>query len=225
MVSVWHTEPCTPNYSATFKMCSRTERLLQVLEALPEDLAIVVLLSSPATLESKVVQLSSSLRPLAVIAEIPGLAADCSLVRQCSGASLELPVLSVCVDTTQAQDVLGITTNGDVLATNSSEHATCEEGLSIGSIWPHAAAISPGNLNHLFYMQQRAGTLSCRLFAKSEKPLQHVSIALPDSACLVLSPASGTLHLKNATFQGVKTPHVSSIHIERALLQVTYAGV
>lgn len=79
------------------------EAVLQVLEVLSEDLAIEVLRSSSATLQSKLVQLSPAGRSLTVVAHNPGIESACSCVSDFAGPSSELPMLSVCVDTTHTR--------------------------------------------------------------------------------------------------------------------------
>lgn len=176
-----------------------------------------MLCSSSVTLQWKLVQLSPSGRSLTAVAHIFGIETVCSAVSDFTGPSSELPVLSVCVDTTQAQAGLGIIVDDAAVANNSSEHAYCEEDVSGATLLPLCAEFNAENLDiSLFSLQPRVGTISWRVVAKS-RTLQNLTIALPDSARLVFGPGSGAVHLKIVTLQGAMKPHVPSFHIDSTI--------
>lgn len=75
---------------------------MQVLEGLSSELALEVLRSTPGSFAHKLIQLPQSLRPLAVLADVPDLTATCSPADMSPGTSAicsehDLPVLTFCV--------------------------------------------------------------------------------------------------------------------------------
>ena len=69
-----------------------------MVEELPADLAMEIIRSAPGTFYEKLTRLPPALRPLAALAQCPGLAAACMLPSECAGTSSSLPNVDLCFD-------------------------------------------------------------------------------------------------------------------------------
>lgn len=151
--------------------------------------------------EQQLVQLTASFRPLPVMVHIPGLVTSCHPV-QGSGSCLETPLLTLCVDTSEAHEDLGIV---HASAASSDEHANLPVKYIGASVWLRAAEANEDDEEEtdLFSLQQRESTISCSLRARA-RPTQVTCIELPNSSMLVWTSSSGDMSFKNVTVQGVR---------------------
>ena len=187
-------------------------RFIQVLTGLSEDHAIAVLRCAPCALEEKLIQLPSLLRPLAGLAEVAGLVVMCSPVTEASELSSECPVLSLCVDCSQAQTPL----TGAVAPEPSNSDPQLPGLLQdvVGAEMCPVVAAAEKNSEHKDEVEddsvtpeQREHSIACSLLARARN-LQGHTVTLPNTTCLVLGSSSGACHLQNFTFRGMNTPEI-----------------
>ena len=151
-----------------------------VLDELPADLAIEVLRCAPGTISSHLRQLPQSLSSLVALAAFPALAAACTLPSGCTGASSDLPTLTLCVDVGQAGDA-------DVAALDSAETTSDDAGLFRGSDFAQGSSIwleyddesDPTDVDSLSSLQQRPHVVACPLLARSDS-LANLDLNLPN---------------------------------------------
>lgn len=134
-----------------------------VLEGLSDDQAMQVLSSAPGSFEGQLIQLPRSVRPVAALAHCSGLASVCSPATFNPCASSELPVLTLCVETSQAQADMSIVPE-DI--DNDPQPSLASE-CAAAPIWPAAADLIQAILNSdLFSLEQRTGCTSCCLLLR-----------------------------------------------------------
>lgn len=175
---------------------------MQVLsdEPLSDVQVMEVLRNTPGSFEEQLIQLPCSLRPLAVLTHVAGPGAGCYSASEYPGPTPERPLLTVCVDTSQAQADLGIE-HGTATSGDSDVHASFAAELTGANIRLLAARAS--RYHYLcFSVEQRAGSMGCCFFANS-RTIQNLTTVLPDTAVVVFSD---DVNLKNVTFQGMAQP-------------------
>lgn len=200
---------------------------MQVLQAMPTDLAMEVIRKAPGKIPSKLNQIPESLRSLAALASCPGLATVCKLPKNPLNPEKipDTPALRLCVDCSQEQQIpesgaeAGCSSDGlmqDDLSAPVSDPS--------GNIWVHNHNVSKHDRS-LFYLQQRPGMVCCDLLACSNQ-LREVNIVLPRMGALVVS--SGSLDIQNVNIKGMAplssvVPFVLASLIFLLILMTSYA--
>ena len=166
------------------------------------DVAIDVLRSMPGSFLSTFSSLPQALKPVAALAEHPGLAAACLLSTEGSrGADRDLPTLTLCVDTSaNPQSVSSPTTD----TTGASSDVSSTRDVCKSAMWLQSVAVPQENEDSScgVCVQQKVGTVGCCL-ATRERTLNDMQLELPSNACLVFGRGSEGMHLKDCTFKGV----------------------
>ena len=163
------------------------------------DLAIDVLRSMPGSFLSTFSSLPQALKPVAALAEHPGLAAACLLSTEGSGgADRDLPTLTLCVDTRIMHDADGGATR--LLSSSSNIEQASAHSMSKTDIWHMCDDEAANDLSardvSQFSAEHRASTVSCSLHVM-QRTLLGLQLDLHDSACLVLGPTSDGMELQN----------------------------
>lgn len=223
--------------------------LVQVLNPLSPDLVMEVLRKAPGSLASQLAQLPQSLAPLAVLAQVPALSAVCTAAPEdsstpqlpssgqaritihvdvntaqhqhtCSSQPQDSPAQEQCPPRTAASQ--GKNTSFDGRFPDSSSDSRSQNAR----IWLRCAEVTPDRANTgLFSLETRPETVVCHLVSR-KRTWEKMSIALPDSACLVFGKSTGNLELKNVSFHGTTNlmiaviPHDMVSLIDRVLLLV-----
>lgn len=180
-----------------------------MLEELPDDLTLEVLRTARGTFNEMFAQLPPALQPLAVLAECPGLPACFSPAPHSAEAALELdlPVMSVCVDTTQqsssGDDASGLDApDGDAEAPDDdAEPINDMSYVAKAQLWLRELQDTKDEDMLTYALRRRAGTTACRLLAKLWS-LQSTTITLPQDTRVVFGPGCAAVHLSHITFQG-----------------------
>lgn len=172
---------------------------LQVLEQLPQDLAVEVVRSAPGSLYSKLQHLPASLRPLAAHAQIPGLAAACSEVCGALSNSAMLPSFDICVSNSLITEAVPHSEPHVELAADPDTVV-----LVTQSLWLQTEVMfEDEDLQYRRYsVQQRERCATCCMRALSAV-IQNVKIALQENDCIVLGRDRSDITLSKATLEGV----------------------
>lgn len=189
---------------------------MQVVEGLPADLTMEVLRSAPGSFKHKLTHLPDSLKPLATLAECPGLASACMLPSECPDTASSLPEVEFCFDMNRTDQNGAVEAAVDTVMHDNNIHeggnsrqsshsiSSLRESAAGESIWVHTDEVSENNVDTgLFSMHQRPGTVVCKLVARS-RTIKDVRICLPQGACVVFGGHSGAVHMKSVKFQGVR---------------------
>lgn len=214
-----HNHPC--NIPSTFQTIhTQLEKsvclCMQVLEALPVNVAIQVLRSMSHSFRSNFMHLPHSLKPMAALAEHPGLASACVLPMEGSGTEREanLPCLTLCVDT-----VLPISTDQAGTDSSSDQHCSSQD-FTKTPMWQKVVERTQQD-DHLscLVLEASAGTVACQLVARAIT-LQDLTINLNDMSCILLGPACSNMKLKNVKFTGMAQLPGSFVVLNACSLQL-----
>jgi hypothetical protein len=157
---------------------------------------------APASLAQQFIQLPASLWPLASVAHVQGLAAACS--PHVGGSDLgkeeDVPVLTICVDTTAS-----------VVASPRHLADMIDDHMSKRRIWSSPSEYADDSesdeedhyLQCNFKLHPRIGAIPCSLRAKSWQ-LADMTVSLPSDACLMIGSLNRGMHVRNVTFQGMQ---------------------
>ena len=139
------------------------------------DVAMDVLRSMPGSFLGNFTSLPQALKPIAALAEHPGLAAACLLSTEgSSGAVRSLPTLTLCVDASTSPHTLPGT---NVQPTGSTSDASSTQDVCTAAFW--RCSVDPtqeteGRISE-FGVQQRPGAVACQLPVR-ESTLQGLSL-------------------------------------------------
>lgn len=172
-----------------------------MLEGLSVDQTIEVLRNAPGGLEEQLAQLPPSLHSLAAVALVASLGKSFTLPEH-SGQPYGLPLVSLCVDTTQARADLDLLDKVPPNAIDAPFRIADEAANAC--IWPVSVEATPANIGTgLFSVEQRAASTACCLFAKS-LTIAKQTINLPEASQLLFGSYSGDMTLQNVTLQGMQ---------------------